>query len=243
MRSLPNLSVQQLDYLVAVHEAPTWADAAAQVGVTPSALSQGLAELERRLGVALFDREGRRRVPTEAAAVVLDHARAVLARTQDLATWAERRRSGRTGAVRVGMIDAAATIHCAAALAAFRSVRRDVELHLQVSPSAELLRGLVSARLDVVVCVAPAELPGGVAATPLLAEDLAVYAPPLDATRAWGPWVTYPIGSQTRELALDALRRAGRRVTVVAESHQPEVLAQMVALGLGWSVLPVGQVE
>jgi DNA-binding transcriptional LysR family regulator len=29
----------------------------------------------------------------------------------------------------------------------------------------------------------------------------------------------------------------------VAESHQPEVLAQMVALGLGWSVLPVAQVE
>jgi DNA-binding transcriptional LysR family regulator len=228
---------------VAVHEAATWADAAARLGVTPSALSQGLAELERRLGVALFDRQGRRRVPTAAAAIVLDHARAVLARTQDLATWAERRRSGRTGVVRVGMIDAAATIHCAAALAAFRSDRRDVELHLQVSPSAELLQGLVSARLDVVVCVAPAVLPTGVAATPLLAEDLAVYAPPGPATKAWGPWVTYPIGSRTRELALDALQRAGRRVTVVAESHQPEVLAQMVALGLGWSVLPVGQVE
>jgi DNA-binding transcriptional LysR family regulator len=240
---LPNLSVQQLDYLVAVHEAPTWADAAALVGVTPSALSQGLAELERRLGVALFAREGRRRVPTEAAAVVLDHARAVLARTQDLATWAERRRSGRAGGVRVGMIDAAATVHCAPALAAFRADRPDVDLHLQVSPSAELLRGLVAAQLDVVVCVAPAALPAGVAATPLLAESLAVYAPPRRAARAWGPWVTYPVGSRTRELALDALRRAGRSVTVVAESHQPEVLAQMVALGLGWSVLPVDQVE
>jgi hypothetical protein len=64
LRSLPNLSVQQLDYLVAVHDAPTWADAAAAVGVTPSALSQGLSELERRLGVALFARDGRRRVPT-----------------------------------------------------------------------------------------------------------------------------------------------------------------------------------
>jgi DNA-binding transcriptional LysR family regulator len=240
---LPNLSVQQLDYLVAVHEAPTWADAAARVGVTPSALSQGLAELERRLGVALFDRQGRRRVPTEAAAVVLDHARAVLARTQDLATWAERRRSGRTGGLRVGMIDAAATIHGAAALAAFRAERPDVGLHLQVSPSAELLQGLAGARLDVVVCVAPAVLPDGVAAVPFLAEDLAVYAPPRGSPRAWGPWVTYPHGSRTRELALGALRAAGRAVTVVAESHQPEVLAQMVALGLGWSVLPVGQVE
>ncbi|HEY8547744.1 MAG TPA: LysR family transcriptional regulator [Acidimicrobiales bacterium] len=273
MPALPNLSVQQLDYLVAVHEAPTWADAAAAVGVTPSALSQGLAELERRLGVTLFTRDGRRRVPTEAAAVVLDHARAVLARTQDLARWAERRRAGQAGVVRVGMIDAAATIHCAAQLAGFRAARPEVDLRLQVVPSGQLLRSVVAARLDVAVCVAPPVPPEGVTATPLLDEELAVYAPVGDglpggvpgaagtapaagaapaapgagaagpAADAWGPWVMYPVGSHTRALVLDALRRAGRPTTVVAESHQPDVLAQMVALGLGWSVLPVAQVD
>jgi DNA-binding transcriptional LysR family regulator len=235
--------VQQLEYVVAVHEAPTWADAAAAVGVSPSALSQGLAELERRLGVALFAKDGRRRVPTEAAAVVLEHAHAVLARTQDLARWAQRRRAGSAGTVRVGMIDAAATIHCAAAMAAFRTARPEVDLHLQVSPSGDLLRDLAAGRLDVAVCVAPAVLPDGVTATSLLDEDLAVYAPPDGPANSWGPWVTYPVGSQTRTLVVDALRRAARTVTVVAESHQPEVLAQMVALGLGWSVLPVAQVE
>lgn len=243
MRNLPNISVHQLDYLVAVHEAPTWGEAAAAVGVTPSALSQGLAELEKRLGVALFERDGRRRVPTEAAAVVLEHAQAVLARTHDLARWAERRRAGVAGSVRVGMIDAAATIHCAAGLAAFRVERPDVEVRLQVSPSGELLRDLIAARLDLVVCVRPAVLPEGVSAAPLLDEELAVYAPPTGDPAAWGPWVTYPVGSHTRESVLQALRRAGHPVTVVAESHQPEVLAQMVALGLGWSVLPVAQAE
>jgi DNA-binding transcriptional LysR family regulator len=118
-----------------------------------------------------------------------------------------------------------------------------VDLRLQVSPSAELLRALVAGRLDVVVSVAPAVLPEGVTATPLLDEDLAVFAPPAGpGSPTWGPWVTYPVGSQTRALVLDALRRAGHAVTVVAESHQPEVLAQMVALGLGWTVLPIVQV-
>ena len=77
MLALPDLSIRQLEYLVAIAEQPTWADAAAHVGVTPSALSQGLAELERRVGVPLFAREGRRRILHPSARVVLDHARPV----------------------------------------------------------------------------------------------------------------------------------------------------------------------
>src|SRR5579871_4772780 len=92
---VPNLTVQQLEYLVAVADAPTWATAAAEVGVTPSALSQGLAELERRVGIPLFEREGRRRVLTPGAGPVLDHAREVVARTVDLAQYAQRQRAGR----------------------------------------------------------------------------------------------------------------------------------------------------
>ncbi len=36
-----------------------------------------------------------------------------------------------------------------------------------------------------------------------------------------------------------ALRLAGAPFAVVAESHQPEVLREMVRVGLGWTVLPV----
>ena len=66
--AVPNLTVQQLEYLVAVADAPTWAVAASVMGVTPSAMSQGLAELERRVGIPLFERDGRRRVLATSAA-------------------------------------------------------------------------------------------------------------------------------------------------------------------------------
>ena len=61
-RALPDISLRQLEYLVAVADAPTWSVAAERVGVSPSALSQGLGELERRIGVSLFEPDGRRRV-------------------------------------------------------------------------------------------------------------------------------------------------------------------------------------
>ena len=115
MQPLPNLTIQQLQYLVAVADSPTWATAASELGVTPSALSQGLAELERRLDFPLFQRDGRRRVLAPLGSEVLTYARGVLTQTNDLDRWLHDARSGRVSPLRVGMIDAAATTRMAMA--------------------------------------------------------------------------------------------------------------------------------
>jgi len=264
------VSTQQLEYLVAIARCDRWADAAAEVGVSPSALSQGIAELERRLGVALFERDGRRRVPTADHAEVLRYAEATLAATHDLERWLAARREGATGVVRLGMIDAAATHHFRDVLRRHRRHRPEVDLRLAVSPSRDLLDRLARAELDLAVCVEPAEVREGITWDPLLDDPLSVVAPPPSGTGSssvapasgtgsgsvapasgtgsgsvarspagWGPWVSFPSGSHTRELVADALRSAGASFHVVAESHQPEVLREMVLLGVGWSVLPL----
>jgi DNA-binding transcriptional LysR family regulator len=242
---LPNLTVQQLEYLVAAAHEPTFARAAAAVGVSPSALSQGLAELERRVGIALFEPAGRGRVLAADAEEVVRHAERVLADTGELARWVDARRTGRTGPLRVGMIDVAAVDHFSEALRGFRRERPDVELRLTVAPSGEVLDQLGRGALDLAVCVAPAS-DDGLAVTPLRDEPLAVYAPPgvrPGPPARWGPWVTFPANSRTRQIVADALRAAGAPFEVVAESHQPEVLAEMVRLGVGWTALPVVQAE
>ena len=246
MRPLPDLSIRQLEYLVAVAEEPTWAAAAEQVGVSASALSQGLAELERRLGVTLFDRDGRRRPVRDGAAPAVAHARQVLALTGDLAQWSDRVRTGRSGRLRLGMIDAAAVVHYPEQLQIFRAEHPEVELLLRVSPSAQLLDSLVSGDLDLVVCVDPTEPLPGIVTEPLLSEDLAVYGPPdegIGAPSIWGPWVLFPAGSHTRSIIVEKLAQLGAPLDVVAESHQPEVLREMVHLGTGWTVLPTSQGE
>ncbi|MFV0308100.1 MAG: LysR family transcriptional regulator [Desertimonas sp.] len=239
---LPELSIRQLRYLVAVADEPSWALAAARVGVSPSALSQGLAELERRIGVELFEAAGRRRVLRIAAAPVLDHARHVLALTRDLVAWSDRVRTGRSGRVRLGMIDVAAVVHYPDVVRAFRRERPAVDFTMSVAPSAALLDALVAAALDLAVVVEPPSPWPGVATEPLFDEPLVVVAPPEQATddpSTWGPWVTFPRGSHTRVLILDRLRARGVSRSITAESHQPPVLVQLVRLGLGWTVLPV----
>jgi DNA-binding transcriptional LysR family regulator len=243
---LPDLSIRQFEYLVAVADEPTWALAAERVGVSPSALSQGLAELERRVGIALFDRERRRRSILPTAAPVVAHARQVLALTSDLAGWADRVRAGTAGRLRVGLIDAAAVVHFPHTLRSFRASHPDLDLHLRVAPSGSLIDLLVAGELDVVVCVEPPAPIAGVRTEPLLDEPLAVYGPPgtrIGDPATWGPWVLFPAGSHTRSVVVAELARLGAPLEVVAESHQPDVVREMVLLGSGWTVLPTAQAE
>ncbi len=238
---LPDISIRQLEYLLAVERAPTWAAAAEQVGVSASALSQGLAELERRIGVSLFESVGRRRVLRGAARPVLDHARQVVSLTGDLVSWAERVRRASTGSVRVGMIDVAAVLHFPDVLREFRAEHPQVEWVMSVAPSAMLLRDLAAGDLDLVVCVRPDVTPPGIEVAPLLSEEMTVFAPPsteIGPPATWGPWILFPTGSHSRRLVEDALHELGAPVRVAAESHQPDVIGQMVELGLGWTVLP-----
>jgi len=243
-RTLPDLSIRQLEYLVAVSEAPNWAAAASKVGVSASALSQGLAELERRVGVPLFDREGRRRVLRPSAHEVLAHARQVVALTGDLAEWVDRVRTGHDGTLRVGMIDAAAVGHFPEVLRRFRLEHPELDFRLRVAPSSQLLDELVLGDLDLIVCVESAEPRRGITTQPLLTEDLAVFAPggrPSPDPAEWGPWVLFAVGSHTRDVIDGVLRELGCATEIVAESNQPEVLRAMVGLGVGWTVLPVVQ--
>lgn len=243
---LPQLTTQQLEYLVTVVDAPTWADAAERLGVSPSALSQGIGQLERRLGVTLFDRDGRRRRLRPGAEEVVDYARRVVAATHDLGRWAEATRTGARGRLRVGMIDVAAVEHFGPTLQGFRTDHPDLDLHLAVAPSGALIEQLASGAISLAVIVRPARLTGDLDLVDLLDEELALYAPagirPGDPA-TWGPWVTFPAGSHTRDLVARRLAEFGAPFEVVAESHQPEVLRGMVGLGMGWTVLPVTQAE
>ncbi len=225
---------------MAVSVAPTWADAAASLGVTPSALSQGLAELERRVGVPLFDRDGRRRPLRSSATPVLEHARQVVALTGDLASWADRMRGSSLGSIRLGLIDVAAVEHFDSVINSFRMERPEVALSISVAPSAALIADLRRGALDLIVCVEPSEHPPGVTVTRVLSEPIVVIAPSgteIGSPETWGPWVLFPDGSHTRASTMEALRALGADLTVVADSHQPSVVRAMVRLGMGWGAL------
>ncbi|MEQ8370262.1 MAG: LysR family transcriptional regulator [Alphaproteobacteria bacterium] len=77
------LDFKHLEALAAVVDAGGVSRAAHALGLSQSALSHRIAEAERRLGLALFDRVGQRLRPTPAGERMLAMARDVLARSDE----------------------------------------------------------------------------------------------------------------------------------------------------------------
>ncbi|MER6421085.1 LysR family transcriptional regulator [Streptomyces sp. NPDC001137] len=81
------MDIRELRYFVAVAEELHFGKAAQRLGIAQPPLSRTITQLERRLGIALLERNSRKVTLTEAGAVLLAEGRAILSAV----TAAERR--------------------------------------------------------------------------------------------------------------------------------------------------------
>lgn len=242
---LGGVTLRQLAYLRGAARASSFTAAAAGLGVSQPALSQALGELERRLGAPLFEPAGRQRRLTEDGGEVLAFAEHVLAEAGALREQLSARSNAEAGSLRVGMIDAASLYVLPEVIRDYRLAHPGVDLHLRVDSSSPLMAQLRAFELDVVFAIGPSD--PDLEAVEVLREPLHLYAPPGTADVIRPPddaeWALYEPGSRTRALIDAGLARMGIRPRVSLESANPQVLRQMVELGLGWSVLPPGVAE
>lgn len=232
--SLVDASLRQLEYLRAVASERSFADAADAVGVSQSALSQGLARLEALAGVRLLQRDGRRKRLTRAGRVLLALADRVLGDVTVTVQRIEAVAAGRAGLLRVALIDAAALYLFSRSIETFRNENPDIELRLSVRPSEACLAALRDDQADVAVVVGPAP---GFVIRDLASEPLYLYGPSPDP----GPdsaWLLYPAGSHTRSTIEAALAARGIVARVSGESGNPAVLYELAVLMQGWTVVP-----
>ncbi|HHZ08467.1 MAG TPA: LysR family transcriptional regulator [Rhizobiales bacterium] len=152
---MAQLNLHHLRLFRAVARDGTLTGAARTLNLSQSALSTQLRALEAALGQDLFERRGRGLVLTEAGRIALDHAEAIFRTAEDLAaTLRETRLVRRT--LRVGAL---ATLSRNFQMQFLRPLigRSDVEVVLRSGSQDELLRGLESLALDVVLTnIAPA---------------------------------------------------------------------------------------
>jgi DNA-binding transcriptional LysR family regulator len=94
--------IRQLRYFVTVADRGSVSQAALDLHLSQSALSETLRKLEVELGVELLERSSRGVAPTPAGAALLPEARAAIARFDAALEAARRAARGQTGRLRVG---------------------------------------------------------------------------------------------------------------------------------------------
>lgn len=170
---LNTLDLNKLNTFFAVVDRMGVSGAAAALGRTPSAVSQSVSRLESSLGVRLFDRIGKRLVPTRAGRTLYLRFRdyqSALQRTVDDVVNAE---GEIRGLVRLGTFLGFPRGRLAAFLMAFATAHPLVQVRIVYAPEADLNARLLDNRLDYSLSFRPrSEVSSRLTSTKLYEQEL-----------------------------------------------------------------------
>lgn len=240
------LNLDQLSTFVEVIERGSFSAAADRLDLTQPAVSLQIRQLEKRVGVRLIERVGRRAQPTPAGTELLAHARAIAGAVataeESLAPYA----SGTMGRVQIGT-GATACIHFLPAV--LRDLRQrfpKLEVTIRTGNATDILRHLEDNALDLGLVTLPA--PGRMFdITPLLEDEFVVLSSPQGPTLpraataaalARHPIILYEPGAQTRRIVDDWFAEAGFSIRPTMELGSVEAMKELVKAGLGIGIVP-----
>ena len=171
------LDVRHLEMLRALRMERTLVEAARALRVTPSALSHRIREAERRLGVSLYQKQGRGLRPTMAAEILADRAEPLLA---DLAR-AERLAAAAAEGVRHLVRLTVGIYNCFHWLPAFvepfREAHPGIDFDIEANAVLSPFEALAAERIDIVISQAVVT-PPAFEAVPLFTDELVAVSAP-----------------------------------------------------------------
>lgn len=140
--------MRDLKLLLAIRDNDTLVAAAHQMGLTPSAVTQRLQNMEKRLNLRLIDRSARRLCFTGEGALLCQRGQQLVEQYDALMHELDKHRSGFTGTLRINAPFGFGRRYLAAATADFQQRHPEVEISLTLSD-----RPLVEAaeRFDIVI--------------------------------------------------------------------------------------------
>ncbi len=248
--NLNNIDLNKLAVFAQVVEAGTYRLASERLNVTPSALSQTITGLERSLGVPLFERIGKRLVPTPLGLEIRRSFRAHREAFQDELTRIAGRAREVTGLLRIGAYLEFAKFRLAPVLAEFQREHPDVQVKMVFEPPSRLHRMLEADKLDVCFSIYP-ERDRLVRSRAIYTEELVLVAPegrlgprPTVEELLEVPMIEYYFNHQPirRWLALH-YRKKPKTLPIRTYASTAEMVLALARAGLGAGVVPAYLLE
>ncbi len=240
-------SIRQLESLVAIADHGSFRRAATALGISQPALTAQVQCVEALLGVQVFERDRRSVLITPAGEDIVGRAREALVAIDTVTDAARRRGEPLVGPLRLGVIPTVAPYWLPALLPTVRTRFPKLELILREDQTARLLAQLGGGQLDAAMLALP--VPGDFTTAAFARETFVVAAHrgsaiakkrrrihdrDLDGEKV----LLLEDGHCLRDQALAVCERGGAVESMEVRGTSLPTLVQMVAGGLGITLLP-----
>jgi DNA-binding transcriptional LysR family regulator len=240
--TVPDISA--LKVFLAVSATGNMTSAAKDLGLTQSAVSQAIRQLEEILGTVLIDRSQRPLTPTAAGMVLQRRAASLVDDAESLVTMVRQAGASKLPELRIGIIDSFAST---VGPSLIRSLLKEVaRVSLRSGLAHDQAEGLLTRNLDVIVNSDALEDVDGLDRYQILSESFvlvlpeklaaATPKPDLRSLAASYSLVRFSARSQTGAQIERHLRRLGIKAPRLVEVDATDALVRMVVADVGWSI-------
>jgi len=239
------LTLKQLRYFEALSRYGHFGRAADACAISQPALSVQIKELERSLGLPLFERSARSVRLTAFGETWLQRVQGVLRDVDELGEMARAAQGGGMGRLRLGVIPTIAPYLLPALIGALRKNDSTQDLEVRETMTERLIAELVEGRIDTAIVALPIDEPA-LTEMALFSESLMLVRPRVDAGRPVPSredlrdmrLLMLEQGHCFRDQALDfcSVQRSARADGLDGSSLA--TLVQMVGAGIGVTLIP-----
>ena len=241
------MTLSELRYIVTVAQERHFGRAAERCFITQPALSLAIQKLEDELGVRIFERKRNDLVVTPLGVKIVEQSQRVLEEAEQIKLIAAQGKDQLNGTLRFGVIATVGPYILPELIAALHKPAPKMPLEIEENLTANLSRMLKSGKLDVILIALPFEEPG-IVTQPLYDETFQAVVP---ITHPWAKKIRINTeqlsheqvllphaGHCFRQQVLDSCPELSRSDMEGIQGNSLETIRQMVASGLGITVMP-----
>jgi LysR family hydrogen peroxide-inducible transcriptional activator len=241
------MTLNELRYIVAVAQERNFGRAAQRCFISQPALSVAIQKLEEELQTQLFERGKSEITVTPVGERIVEQAQKVLEEAARIRDMAQAGRNQLAGLFRLGAIYTVAPYLLPDLVPALNALAPDMPLEIEENITEQLEAALKTGRIDAAIIALPFQ-PPGIVTEFLYEEPFQVVVPQrhpwakrktIDPSELAGEHtILLNVGHCFRDQVLESCPELNRGDAPVTRSNSLETIRNMVASGLGISVLP-----
>ena len=241
------MTLNELRYIVAVAQEKNFGRAAQRCFISQPALSVAIQKLEEELQTQLFERGKSEITVTPVGERIVEQAQKVLEEAARIRDIAQAGRNQLEGLFRLGAIYTVAPYLLPDLVPALNALAPDMPLEIEENITEQLEAALKTGRIDAAIIALPFQ-PPGIVTEFLYEEPFQVVVPQrhpwakrktIDPSELAGEHaILLNVGHCFRDQVLESCPELNRGDAPVTRSNSLETIRNMVASGLGISVLP-----